>query len=356
MQRLLVWLGGSVAAFGLAGVGVTAHLRSFDYVDRAEQLIGSGPTADCAPVSGVVGPEDLQIDPVTRLAFISSLDRRQGSAAPARGAIHAVSIDDPLAESAWRDRTGGVPERFEPLGLHFYEGAGVRRLFVVNAATNSIELFDVDTEGDLTHVETLSERRLTSPNDVVAYGPRFFYVTNDAEPGRNSNLGALQFLTRAGTGKVVDFDGRIWRTAADGLRFANGVALNEDGTRLYVAETSAATIRAFARGIESGALSELGAIPVPGGVDNINLDDDGALWIGAHLKPLVLRAHVRDARVKAPSAAFRVDPRDGSGAPVTVYADDGTAISGASAAARLDDILLVGALAENKFMLCRITG
>lgn len=335
-----------------AGLGAGAwffHLQSFHQFDKVAVAFDGR----CAPLSEIAGPEDIQIDPARRRAYVSSLDRRSPGAA--RGAILAFAIDDPLAEDAWRDRTGGAPARFEPLGLYFYEDESVRRLFVVNAAAKSVELFDVAENGDLAHLESFAERRLTSPNDVVAVGPRAFYVTNDVEPGRASLLGRLHFLFRIRSGRVLYFDGVSWRVAAENISFANGIAMSPDGARLYIGETAASALRVYARDAATGTLALEKMVEMGAGVDNINVDGHGALWIGAHPKPLKLPAYIRDPDGKLPSLVLRYDESVGGRTrPAPVYADDGSELSAATTAARLGQTLLIGALLENKLLICTL--
>ncbi|MEE2691940.1 MAG: SMP-30/gluconolactonase/LRE family protein [Pseudomonadota bacterium] len=351
MKRLIGWISAGGVLAGAAAAAVFLTLSSFDYTSPIEMQFAGA----CSPVSGIPGPEDLQIDPATRIAFISSLDRHQPKSGSERGAIYAFSLDDPLAEDAWRDRTGGVPEAFQPLGLHFYQAGDVRRLFVVNSATNAVEIYEVAGNGDLTHLDSVTERRLTSPNDVVGVGPLAFYVTNDVDPGRDSLLGKLHFLTRAGSGRLLYFDGTVWRVAADGLRFANGVAVSPSGERLYVAETSAAALRIYERNPETGGLRWSRTAPMPAAIDNINVDYAGSLWIAAHPRPLALARSRRNETAKAPSLVIRYDDIAGMApTPDTVYSNGGEEISGSSAAARFGSTLLIGALLEKKFLICHL--
>lgn len=350
MKRMSSWLGVSAALIAGTGIAGFALLSSFNQFGRVDAEFDGV----CSPVAGIAGPEDLQIDPVSRLAFVSSAERRADDKDAPRGGIYALAIDDPLS-SPWRDRTGGIPERFQPLGLHLYSDASSRRLFVVNAAAKAVELYEVAGDGELTHIETFAERRLTSPNDIVAVGPRSFYVTNDVEPGRDSLLGRLHFLLRIGSGSVLYFDGTSWRVAADGLRFANGVTVNGDRSRVYVAETSAAMLKVFDRDLDNGALTLVRSEPMGAAIDNINVDPSGALWIGAHQKPLKLAAYARNPGTKAPSLVIRYDDVDGSTAkPAEIYADDGSEISASSVAARLGRVLMIGGLAEKKFLICEL--
>ncbi len=326
----------------LAAGGVGLNLHSFNHFAAIEPAH----LAACTPVTGIPGPEDIQVHEQSRQAFISSLDRRQNDA---RGAIHVFNLDDPLASDGFRDRTGGTPAAFRPLGIDYYEDGEVRRLFVVNEAGPSIEVFDVGGNGDLTHVETFAERRLTSPNNIAAAGPRQFYVTNDVRSGRNSRVSDLHFLLRHGLGDVYFVDGAVWRHVAEGLRFANGVALSPDGGMLYVAETSGKAVRVYDRDEASGALTLNDTIKLKAAPDNINVDASGDVWIGALPKPLTVPRLKSNASAKAPSEVFRIDA---SGGPETIYRDDGTELSAATVAARARDKLLIGALYEQKFLLC----
>ena len=327
--------------FGAVGAAVWLTLHSFNHFGTVNRAF----KGRCAPVAGVAGPEDMAVDPASGRVFISSLDRRDPDA---RGAIHIVDPADPLAADGWRDMTGGSPAAFLPLGLAYFEEAGMRRLFVVNAANNAVEIFDVAEDGTLTHLDTKNERRLTSPNNVTAVGVDRFYVTNDVKAGRDTALGKLQFLTRAGEGDLFYFDGVAWSVAATGLKFANGVAASNDGGEIYVAETAARSIRVFARNGESGALRQMRTVKTPAAPDNLTVSADGVLWAAGLPKPLSLLGHAGNAAKLSPSSVMRFDETGVS----TVYLDDGAELSASSVAARVGDTLLIGAIFEHKFLLC----
>lgn len=88
-------------------------------------------------------------------------------------------------------------------------------------------------------------------------------------------------------------DGSVWRMAADqvgstnpevvkvveGLDFANGIAFDAVRGRLYVAEIVANRVLSFAVDPDTGLLSDrrvLSEITTP---DNLELDEDGTLWV-----------------------------------------------------------------------------
>ena len=354
------------AAAAVACAVVVATLYSFNHFNDVEGELAP----NCTPVIGVPGPEDLQIDRRRRRAFVSSFDRAGSEAADGhaiasgRGGIFVINIDDPLDAGNWRERTGGAPAQFEPLGLSYFDDGERRRLFVVNAATNSVELYDVADDGDLVHLETFAELRLTSPNSVAATGPRSFYVSNDVDAGRGGLMGKLAFLGRAGAGKVYFFNGVSFRLAAEGLRFANGLALSGDGETLYVAESAGMSLKTFVRDPETGVLDLRDTRALPGAADNINVLEDGSLLVAANPKPLTVDFHRRRASPRSPSLILRIerpnsDPNadaafptgvDGSLEPV--YATDGAAYSAASVADMAGNTLMIGGLAEDRFLIC----
>ena len=340
-----------IAVLALAGF-VIRTLMVFNAFDTLEP----GFDGLCDPVVGLPGPEDLQIALDGSTVFISSYDRAaEGHGEDVEGGVYVFSLDNPLGGGNWRPRTVGAPDPFLPLGIHYFEGDGVKRLFAVNAATNAVEVFDLDEEGFLQHRETLSDAWLTSPNDVFAVGPDTFYVTNDAENGRESLKGLLDILLQRPTGKIMLYDRGAWSVAADGLTFANGIGVSAHGGRLYVTETMGQSVTLYDRD-ETGGLAFHRRIEVDTAVDNINLDAEGDLWIGAHPQPLALSKHADALEEPSPSEVLRV--RFGAilsdDYVETVYLDDGREVSGSSVAARVGDHLLIGSVYEKKFLVCRM--
>ena len=174
--------------FGVATLGVLVgawFVLSYRTFQQVEAVVM--PRA-CLPVIGLPGTEDMALDPKSGRVFISSLDRRrQARGDETRGRIALFDPADPLSTS-WRDRTNGVPRDFSPIGISFYQSAGIRRLFVVNDTPASVLLYNVSVAGDLTFLREFKDQRLSSPNSVVAVGPSSFYVTNDVSGGHLEEL------------------------------------------------------------------------------------------------------------------------------------------------------------------------
>ena len=106
----------------------------------------------------------------------------------------------------------------------------------------------------------------------------------------------------------------------------------------------------------SGDLSLRKKISLKTGVDNIEVDRYGVLWIGAHPKLLTYLRYTKDPNKLSPSQVLRLTPEaDGSFSVDEVYLNDGTALSGSSVAAVFRNIMLVGSVFDGKFLCCTIS-
>ena len=103
----------------------------------------------------------------------------------------------------------------------------------------------------------------------------------------------------------------------------------------------------------SGMLRPKGRIEVGSGVDNIDVDGDGRLWVAAHPKLLTFVRHVSDPKALAPSQVFRIDPT--SRRVEEVYLELGSRLSGSSVAAFHDGRLLIGPVFDPRFLDCRLS-
>lgn len=70
---------------------------------------------------------------------------------------------------------------------------------------------------------------------------------------------------------------------AEGLQFANGLVIDEARGQLYVAETSGDLIAAYRVSVSDGTLGERRIVAGVYGPDNIEMDDQGQLWVASVL-------------------------------------------------------------------------
>ncbi len=219
------------------------------------------------------------------------------------------------------------------------------------AAAHAVEILRFEG-GRFRHLETVRGELLVSPNDVAAVGRRAFYVTNDHGAGGGWRRFAEEALGLA-RATVVYFDGETMTRVADGLAYANGIATSRYGGEIYVAGTTRGLLYVFGRDADTGALGRPFEIPLGTGVDNIEVDRHGMLWIAAHPKLLSFFRHARDAGRRSPSQVLWVDSDQTAEPPVRpVYLDLGDELSGSSVAAPWGSRLLIGSVFEG-FLDCQ---
>lgn len=311
----------------------------------------------CREIRGVVGPEDVVVHPRTRIAYVAGYDRRaaeRGQATP--GAIWSWPLDRP--DSAPRNLTPGAGTEFQPHGLGLWLAPEGRRdrLFVVNHPApgsgkppHVVEAFEIDGDALVPVAAWSDPDLLVMPNDVAPVGPDRFYLTNThVNPkGRAQDVETLLRLPRA---KVLYFDGNGFRPVREGELMPNGVAASADGRRVWIASTTGLEVKEHERDPSSGDLRYVRSFFVGTGVDNIDVDADGDLWIGSHPKLLAVPPMVTDPAAKSPSQVVRLRPSTGE--VEEVFLDDGSRMSGSSVGVRVGDRLIVGQIFGDFFLDC----
>ena len=299
----------------------------------------------------------MVVDREAGKVYLSSADFRSVAAGRSvRGAIHVFELDG----------EGRAPSQLEhdldgplvPHGIDLYRGEdGERRLFVVNhpePTASRIEIFAIEGER-LRHLRTIEGPELVSINDITAVGPESFYATNDAGTAPNDALRPFRTYLRLPWSNVVYFDGDDLRFVAEGLRYGNGIAISEDGTTLFVAETTGRRLRVYDRNPDNGTLTEQFSEEIPSGLDNISLAPDGRLWIGSHPKLLDFVAHAEDPNAHSPSQVLRLEVRERHVRVEELYLNDGAELSGSSVALPVSEgRFLVGSVFEPHFLDCRL--
>jgi arylesterase/paraoxonase len=154
---------------------------------------------------------------------------------------------------------------------------------------------------------------------------------------------------------VLYYDGQEFRVVAEGLAYANGINASPDGLLLYVAATLEGKIRVYSRDPEDGALSLQDEVFLNTAVDNIEVDEEGVLWVGAHPKPLDFLEYSQNAKALSPSQVLRVALQEGGTYHVKqVHLSDGRYLSGSSVAAKWRQHLLIGSVFDRRFLICRL--
>ena len=327
------------------------------YYDAGEfKEIKTSSKGKCQLISGVLSSEDIAIDRKTGIAFISSTDRRNRWSShekAGQGAIYGLDLNSPGSELI--HFTANLTKEFNPHGIGLWRGEdGILLLFVVNHSGGGhfVEIFE-QNGGNLIHRESISGALMHSPNDVVPTGSRMFYVTNDH--GNTTEFGRMieEYLQLARS-FVLYYDGDAFQTVAEGLAYANGINLSPDGGTVYAAATVGQEVLAYEREKQTGKLTLRDTISLGTGPDNIDVDENGNLWIGCHPKLLTFVKYSKDPEQLSPSHVIKVAVREpGEYRVEEVFLSNGETLSGSSVAAVFEDTLLIGSVFDNGFLRCR---
>jgi arylesterase/paraoxonase len=309
----------------------------------------------CITVSGLIGVEDITIHPKTGIAYLSSYDRRAVIAGkPGGGGIYAYDLN--AASPKPVNLTPDVGPNYQPHGISLYvDRKGQDALFVINheGGKHTIDIFDIK-DRRLYHRKTLSDPMLISPNDLVAVGPNRAYISNDHRYVSGFRRVMEEYL-KLRLSNVVFYNGSSFIEVAAGIGYANGINISGYGKIIYLSAVTELTLHIYDRDLSSGNLSLREKIYLGTGVDNIEKDEDGGLWIGSHPKLLTFVQHAKDQSKISPSQVLHLLPRTAGGFDIEeVYLNRGEEISASSVAAVRKMRMLIGAVFDPKFLDCKM--
>ncbi len=305
----------------------------------------------------IAGPEDITIDQQTGLTFISVDDRRANRNSPNSigGGILLMNLTDSTRHL--RNITPPLND-FHPHGISLWrEPDGRMFLFAVNHIENysnhKVERFQWRNDS-LVHLESIQDAALmTSPNDVTAVGERTFYVTNDHGYSRAGFGRTLEDYLQRAISYVNYYDGKSFRKVASDIAYANGINHSLDNSKIFVASTTGRKVYVYDRSLSTGELTFNQTINTQTGVDNIELDATGSLWIGCHPKMLKFVAHATDPSKFSPSQVIKLSVNSsGEYEQTEIFLNDGSTYSGSSVAAVYSNRLLIGSVFENSILYC----
>jgi gluconolactonase len=182
----------------------------------------------------------------------------------------------------WDETTGKVGVFRSPAG--FVNGNTLdREGRLVSCEQGNRRVTRTEYDGSITVIADRFEgRRLNSPNDATVksdgsiwFSDPDFGITSDYEGHRGvSEIGACNvYRVDPGSGQV--------RLVADGLSGPNGLVFTADEQTLLVSDSRASHIKAFAVSDDGGLDEGRVLVECPAGNDNLRLDSDGRIWVGA---------------------------------------------------------------------------
>ncbi len=311
----------------------------------------------CNSIYGLEGPEDIILFNDST-AFISADPRRIEKAASSfysyenkthyskQGSIFKYNTKT----RKLLDLTSKIDFEFHPHGISIYESNNEIYLNAVNHTSkgNSVISF-ILADNRLVFIKEIISPLLVSPNDLVMINENQFYITNDH--GSNNVVSKLlEDYLQLSKSNILFYDGNQFIISANKLKYANGINISNDFKNIYVAETIGKSIRIYDRDEVNNNLNLSDIINVNSGVDNIELDQQGNLWIGSHPKLFSFLRHAKNKENLSPSQVIVIS--EGSYEITEVFLSNGEDMSGSTVAAIYNKNLLIGSVFENHFLHC----
>jgi arylesterase / paraoxonase len=302
--------------------------------------------------SNMPGPEDMQIDYSTGNMFISSSNRRPTDEGVNNDGIYLLNFD-----------SGSIPVRlpsdfqgaFHPHGISLLRIDSNLYVFAVNHNENGnfVESFRF-RENSLEHLASYSAPEMCCPNDLVATDVDKFYVTND-HGSKGGFMPILEDFVRIPRSSLMYFNGESFSRAAGPYNYANGVNISKDRSKLYLATTTGASVVVYDIN-EDATLHQINTVDLGTGVDNIDIDETGNLWVGAHPKLLDFLSHANDSTAYSPSQVIKLIPTDNNEFIIEeIYLNDGSEISGSSTAVYYHNELFVGVVFNHTLLRANLS-
>lgn len=296
------------------------------------------------------GAEDIMISQVDSFALISSTNRLAFPPdAEEKGGLFLIDLKANDFEPI--PLTDAFDQPFAPHGISFFKKDSVYVVMAINHTDegHAIEVFELKDKL-MKHIRTLKDPSMVRPNDIVMVDENRFYFTNDH--GYTKGFGRLlEEYTGLEISNVVYFDSMNYKEAANGIAYANGINFDRKRNLVYVASPRKFLVKVYARK-QDGSLSFIENIPCGTGVDNIEFDEQGNIWIGAHPNLLRFNAYAKGKKDTSPSEIIKIVYRDkGDYSVEKIYVEEGQEMSGSTVAATFGNLIFVGNVMDEKFLI-----
>ncbi|TGK01353.1 arylesterase [Leptospira langatensis] len=319
------------------------------------------PLKNCSQISGLPGPEDIAVDRTAGLLYISSHERRISDQ---EGKLYYMDLNSDKPEPKLLETN--YPKSFRPHGISLLVQGGKQKLYVISHITpykeHSIEVFE-RTEapkgnskvGKWTHIQTLKDPTITSPNDLFVASENEIYVSNDHGSGGYMTY-LFNDIFRMKRAEIAYFDGKTWTSLGNPLYFGNGIILvkREDGKEfLYRSDIGTNSVLKFPLTRQAGkiVLGEPKSIFLDSAPDNLEIDEKGTIYVAAHKFLFQFLKHARNKDTPSPTQVFTIFPDD---TIQEVYANSGAQIPAASTALTYKQKILISQVFNDFILECNL--
>ncbi len=294
------------------------------------------------------GTEDIDVDRERGWMFISSADRWSLRATGKTNTDGIYLLMPDSSTEATKIPTTFIGE-FHPHGISYFKQDSASYLYVINHNSDGdfVELFEYKND-TLWYMQSIQNQSMCCPNDIVGVDTKHFYVTND-HANKTGFMRKLEDYAGLAQSYLLYYDDGVFSIAFENLQYANGVNISNDGTKLYVTHTTGGELFIIDRDVATGKLAEYEAIDLNTGADNIDVDENGDLWIGCHPQLLKFVGHAKGPENLSPSQVLKVSPIQNYKVD-EIYINDGSELSGSSVGVQYKGDLYIGVVFESKVL------
>ncbi len=301
----------------------------------------------------IPGAEDMQISYEDNFMLLSSDDRtsrRDGRTK--QGHLYYINLKDTAITPI--QLTGQLDIPFFPHGISMIKIDSLTyKVYVVNHVNDehSIEVFHL-IKDSLRHITSLKDESMISPNDIVAIDEERFYFTNDHQYTEGIMYLGEEYLGWA-VSNVIYYDGNSYKEVADGIAYANGINYDKNRELIFVASPRGFLVKVFQRE-KDGSLNFVENIDCGTGVDNIELDESGKIWIGSHPNLFAFTLYAAGKNPIAPSEIITIDYRSkGDFSKETFFLDHGNNMSASTVAVVYGNYVFTGNPMDDHFLVLK---
>ena len=300
------------------------------------------------------GAEDMLISRVDSFLLISSTNRKvYPPTEEEKGGLYLIDLKSKSGDYTPIHLSKNFDKPFAPHGISMVKTDSTYTVMAINHTLkgHSIEVFELYQQ-TLTHIKTLQHSSMIQPNDLVLLSPTEFYFTNDHGYTEGFLKFAEEYMGLAFS-NVVHYKNDTYTEVATHIAYANGINYNAQRKQLYVASPRKFLVKAYSRN-EDGSLDFIEDIDCGTGPDNLELDEDGAIWSGAHPNLLRFAAYAKGDKETAPSEIIKINYKSkGEYSVDRIYVETGEKMSGSSVAAPWGDLVFAGNVMDSEFLVLR---
>lgn len=299
------------------------------------------------------GAEDITINYKDSFAIVSSCYRKPFTKVnDSKNGLYFINLKD----STYTPHllTSSFKKEFNPHGISLFKKDSTYYVYAINHSgknyqQQSIEVFKLENK-QATHIKTLKDASMVSPNDLVVLNENSIYFTNDHYYGAGFGKLIEDYLGLS-ISNVIHFNGTTYNEVANGIAYANGINFDAKRNLVFVASPRKFLVKVYQKN-KDNSLTFIENIDCKTGVDNIEFDTKGNLWIGAHPNLLHFKSYMKEKKEFSPSEIIKINyTSKGKYNVENVYVNNGKDISGSTVATPFGNKILVGTVTDNNLLI-----